>query len=167
MTGFEDIYAAYFSDVFLYARKLSGNDNIAEEITSDTFFKAMRSLKSFRGDCDVRVWLCQIAKNTYYSYLKEHSRFAELKDLEDADTSAPTAFFEEAFADRDEAMHIHSLLHGLPDPYKEVFMLRTFGELRFSQIAQLFGKTENWACVTYHRARTKIKEKMEDPHHEE
>ena len=65
VTEFEKIYRTYFNDVFLYIRRLSNNEQIAEEITSETFYKAMRSIDSFRGDCDIRVWLCQIAKNSY------------------------------------------------------------------------------------------------------
>ena len=67
VTDFEKLYNTYFNDVYLYIRHLSGDEHIAEEITSDTFFKAIKSIDSFRGDCDVRVWLCQIAKNSYYS----------------------------------------------------------------------------------------------------
>ena len=68
---FEQIYNTYFNHVYLYIRKLSGNEHIAEEITSETFFKAMQSIDNFRGDCDIRVWLCQIAKNCYYTHLKK------------------------------------------------------------------------------------------------
>lgn len=71
MTEIEQVYKKYFKDVFLYVKRLSGNEHIAEEISSETFFRAMQSLDKFRGDCDVRVWLCQIAKNCYYSYLKK------------------------------------------------------------------------------------------------
>ena len=69
---FEEIYRTYFNDVFVYIRKLSGDENIAEEITSQTFFKALSSINKFRGECDVRVWLCQIAKNCYFTYLKKN-----------------------------------------------------------------------------------------------
>ena len=72
MTDFEQLYNTYFNDVYRYILRLSGDEHIAEEITSDTFFKAMNSIDSFRGDCDVRVWLCQIAKNFYYSYIKKN-----------------------------------------------------------------------------------------------
>lgn len=70
---FEQIYATYFKPVYLYIIQLSGNKHIAEEITNETFYKAINSIDSFRGDCDMRVWLCQIAKNTYYSYLKKNT----------------------------------------------------------------------------------------------
>lgn len=82
VTEFEKIYQEYFKDVFLFAKRISGDEHIAEEITSDTFFKAMRSLDSFRGDCDVRVWLCQIAKNCYYSYQKKMGRIEPVQTSE-------------------------------------------------------------------------------------
>lgn len=162
MTDFEKVYKAYFMDVFRYLKKLTRDEHLAEEITSETFFKAMKSLHSFRGDCDIRVWLCQIAKNCYFSYLKKHRKSIPIEYLEAIDFSGQTATVEESIMEHSDALHIHTLLHNLAEPYKEVFMLRVFGELSFKQIGKIFGKTENWACVTYHRARTKIKESMEE-----
>ena len=158
MTEFEKIYRAHFDDVYLYIRKLSGDDHIAEEITSETFFKAMRSISAFRGDCDIRVWLCQIAKNCYYTYLKktDHIDHADLPDLPSLEETT-----EEQFIRHDEAARIQMVLHNVPEPYKEVFMWRVFAELSFRQIGQIFGKSENWACVTYHRARKMIKQRLE------
>lgn len=155
---FEKIYIRYFSDVFLFLKKLSKDEGIAEEITSETFFKAMRSIDSFRGETDIRVWLCQIAKNCYFSHLKKQHKVVDIDDIEyieDKDT------IEEQMLQQSEAIRIHHLLHNLAEPYKEVFMLRVFGELSFKQIADIFQKTDNWACVTYHRARNKIILQME------
>ena len=161
---FEKIYSTYFNDVFRYIRRLSGNEHIAEEITVDTFFKAMNSIDSFRGDCDIRVWLCQIAKNCYYSYLKKAGRTDSIEDIEIAEQGVS---IEERLSQQDQAEQIQKILHDIPDPYKEVFMWRVFAELSFKQIGQIFGKSENWACVTYHRARNKIKERLEVDYHEE
>ena len=155
---FEKIYMRYFNDVFLFLKKLSKDESIAEEITSETFFKAMRSIDTFRGDTDIRVWLCQIAKNCYFSYLKRQQRFVDITDIEFADSIGT---IEEQILNRSDVMQIHLLLHNLDEPYKEVFMLRVFGELSFKQIAKIFQKTDNWACVTYHRAKNKILEQME------
>ena len=162
MTEFEQLYHTYFNDVYLYILRLSGNEHVAEEITSDTFFKAMKSIDGFRGDCDVRVWLCQIAKNQYYSHVKksnrtEHTADEELQGIPDTDPS-----ITEEMIRQDEVGKIQRALHGVEEPYKEVFMWRVYAELSFKQIAQMFGKTENWACVTYHRARKKILERMEE-----
>ena len=155
---FEQIYNTYFRDVYRYIRKLSNSEQIAEEITSETFFKSMNSIDSFRGDCDIRVWLCQIAKNCYYSYLKKADRTESIDNVEIAEQS--TSFEEQLFR-HDTAMQIQKILHDVPEPYKEVFMWRVYAELSFKQIGQIFGKSENWACVTYHRARNKSKEKLE------
>ena len=149
---------------YLYIRRLSHDEHIAEEITSDTFFKAMNSIDRFRGDCDIRVWLCQIAKNCYYSYLKKAGRTDRIEDIEIPEQEES---FEERLSQQDQAVQIQKILHDIPDPYKEVFMWRVFAELSFKQIGQIFGKSENWACVTYHRARNKIKERLEVDYHEE
>jgi len=153
--------------VFRYIRRLSGNEHIAEEITVDTFFKAMNSIDSFRGDCDIRVWLCQIAKNSYLSYLKKSGRIDNIEDAELLNIADPNETVEEKFVRYDEAVQVQKALHNIPNPYKEVFMWRVFAELSFKQIGQIFGKSENWACVTYHRARNKIKERLEVDYHEE
>ena len=166
MTEFEKIYRNYFNDVFLYIRRLSNNEHIAEEITSETFYKAMRSIDSFRGDCDIRVWLCQIAKNSYYTYLKKAGQVDSIEDIELLDISAQDEAVEERLTREDEAMQIQKILHDIPDPYKEVFMWRVFAELSCRQIGQLFGKSENWVSVTYHRARNMIRERLEDSKNE-
>lgn len=152
-----ELYQEYFNDVYLYIMSLARNKEIAEDITADTFYKAMQNLESFRGDCNIRVWLCQIAKNCYYTYLKRHKKHDELAKLQQVTKDTPiNKSVELRIEDSEQAEHIHRIIHNLSDPYKEIFTLRTFGELSFKQIANLFGKTENWACVCYHRAREKI-----------
>lgn len=161
---FEQIYQTYFKSVYQYIRQLSGNEHIAEEITSETFFKAMKSIGNFRGECDMRVWLCQIAKNTYFSYLKKNSRIVSADEAELLNI-ADTVLIEEQVATQDETRKIRKILHDVPDPYKEVFMWRVFGELSFKEIGDLYGKTDNWACVTYHRARKMIQSRLEEIEH--
>lgn len=160
MTEFEDLYRSYFKDVFLYIKSLANDEHIAEDITSETFLKAIQSIDSFKGNCDIRIWLCQIAKNCYFSYLRKHKK---LTNLDTVAEPADDIDIEVAMNTAETSMQIHEVLHNLKEPYKEVFSLRTFGELSFKQIAALFGKSENWACVTYHRARNKISEGMEEP----
>ena len=166
MTDFESIYNAYFDDVFRYIFRLSNDKHIAEDITSNTFFKAMQSLKNFRGDCDIRVWLCQIAKNCYYSYIKSANRTISVDDTTLINIPDTEYSVEQQLLKQDQAMRIQNVLHGVPEPYKEVFMWRVFAELSFKQIGQIFNKSENWACVTYHRARNMIKERLEDTQNE-
>lgn len=159
---FEEIYRTYFNDVFVYIRKLSRDENIAEEITSQTFFKALSSINKFKGECDVRVWLCQIAKNCYFTYLKKNSKTENIDNLEVLNIQDFTCDINEIISNQEQSKLIQNALHTIPEPYKEVFMWRVFAELNFKEIGQIFGKSDNWACVTYHRARNMIKEKLEE-----
>lgn len=161
MTDMEEIYREYFRDVYLYILGLSGDEHMAEEVTEETFFKAITALPSFRGECDVRVWLCQIAKNEYFTHLRKSKKRANIgmEELEIREDTSKS--IEELLVDSESAAVIHQKLHELPEPYKEVFHLRVFGELSFEQIGRIFGKTANWACVTYHRAKARIQKEVE------
>lgn len=156
MSEFTDIYNQYFKDVYKYTLVLCKNEALAEEITQDTFFKALKSINDFNGKCKMRVWLCQIAKNTYFTHLKKENNETYAAEIEEAYFDN----FEQKLINRESAFQIHKLLHNLDEPYKEVFTLRLFGELSFAQIAELFEKTESWARVTYHRAKIKLKENL-------
>ena len=157
MTYFQEVYDLYFREVYRYALSLCRNESIAEEITQETFYKALAKLDSFDGKCKISVWLCQIAKNTYISMCRKNKYLHPDTDISLFPTDEN---FEEIFFDKETAFAIHKVLHTLDEPYKEVFSLRTFGELSFKQIAELFGKTEAWARVTFHRARLRIKEEI-------
>ena len=157
----EELYRTYFDIVYRYIRSVSRDGALAEEVTQETFFKALEKIDQFRGDCDVRVWLCQIAKNTLYDHLKKQKKHLLGDEKLEKTESAGGELLEEKLAQRSQAMEIHKVLHGLSEPYKEVFSLRTFGELTFREIGMLFGKSENWARVIYYRARVKIREELE------
>ncbi len=166
VTEIELIYNEYFQDIYLYILGLSRNEHIAEDVTEETFFRAMKALPEFRGDCDVRVWLCQIAKNQFYSYVRKNKKsvpidFSEMDDEPRLQRSEATSI-EKQLVDSEMAEMIHQKVHELAEPYKEVFYLRVFGELSFEKIGAIFDKNANWACVTYHRAKTKIQNAMED-----
>ena len=157
MEDFDRIYTEYFSEVYKFMLTRCWDPALAEEITQEAFLKAIQSIDSFKGDCSLRTWLCTIAKNTFYSYAKKQNRQTDHPpELIISDEN-----IEEQFADRETAYAIHKALHKLKEPYKEVFWLRTFGELPYAQIGVLFGKSESWARVTYYRAKILIKEEIE------
>jgi len=157
VTDFSEIYSEYFSGVYKYVLSLCMNESIAEEITQETFFKAMRHIDKFNGSCKLYVWLCQIAKNTYFTLYKKKKPL-----LSDLDTGIPDTLFnlEASYINKDTAKRLHIELHKLRDPYKEVFTLRVFGELPFSQIGELFGKTDSWARLIFYRAKKQLQEVM-------
>ena len=157
MEDFDQIYADYYSEVYKFVLSLCQNHSLAEEITQESFFKALKSIDSFNGNCKLSTWLCKIARNTFYSYTKKHNRQVEYP----LDAILSDENIEEQFADKEIANAIHKVLHKLNEPYKEVFWLRIFGELSFAQIGALFEKTESWARVTYYRAKIMIKEELQ------
>jgi RNA polymerase sigma factor (sigma-70 family) len=159
VTQLEDIYNRYFRDVYLFIYSLSNDRHIAEDITSETFMKAIKAIDGFKGDCDIKVWLFQIAKNSFYTYIKKNKKNLDIDSVPEREDDFD---MEKSVFSLKDTMKIHEILHNLSEPYKEVFTLRVFGELSFKDIGRLFGKTDNWACVTYHRARNKIREEMRD-----
>lgn len=154
---FDSVYREYFNEVYRFALALCRDPNQAEELTQEAFFKALRNIGKFRGNCRISSWLCRIVKNCYYDTARRKGREApELPKVVISETD-----IEQQLADKDMAATIHRALHQMNEPYKEVFWLRAFGELNFAQIGALFDKTESWARVTYYRARMMIKEEIE------
>lgn len=156
---FDQIYRMYFKDVYLYLRSISANEDVAEEITQETFVKALKGLNSFDGSKDIRAWLFTIARNTYYSHCRKQKHYAAEELEEDIADSA--ASFTQKIMEEESAFLIHRFLHKMEEPYKEVFTLRIFGELSYEKIGQLFGKSSGWARVTFYRAKKQIVEYME------
>ncbi len=156
---FDRIYREQFEPVYRYALALTRSAQAAEELTQATFFKALQAIDGFRGDSSLKSWLCAIAKNLWLS----ERRRAEPLPLEELPEAAERTGGPEVRAlEKGDALRVHRALHALPEPYKEVFTLRVFGQLGFREIGELFGKTENWACVVYHRARGKLRAEMEE-----
>lgn len=157
---YEKLYEAYYMQVYSYALSLAKNRVDAEDIAQTAFYKAMTTESKFRGESGELTWLCSIARNAFIDRKRRESKEGT-EPL--PDNELPSDFhveMENALADRDDAFRIHTVLHALPEPYKEVFTLRVFGELPYDRIGKLFGKSENWARVTYHRAKLKIIEGM-------
>lgn len=157
---FEEVYAKEFPVVYKYLLALCGNPNTAEELTQETFYRAIQNIGTFHGTCKLSVWMCQIGKNLYRSLLRREQSHNStyLDEIDWRQSTHPDP--EEALLRQDTAMTLHRHLHALPEPYREVFSLRTFGELSFAQIGELFEKSESWARVTYHRAKIKLKENI-------
>ena len=158
---FEILYRLYFRDVYRYVRGLSRDEHLAEEIAQETFARALGAVDRFDGRGDVRAWLFTIARNVWVDHCRRHRRETELPG-EDLPGGGD---FAGALEDREEALRLHCLLHGLGEPYKEVFHLRVFGEMPFGDIARVFGRTESWARVTFYRAKQKIIAGLEEEKH--
>ena len=151
---FGRIYEEYFRELQRYLLSLCRDSRIAEELTQETFFRAVRSAGQFREGSDLRAWLYTIARNVFLDQTRRKRNTEIQLPRELPDTAGVT--LTEALEDREEVLALHRILHTLPEPYKEVFGLRVIGELPFRAIGQVFGKTEGWARVTYYRAKSRI-----------
>ena len=160
-TCIEKLYQTYYMDVYSYIMTLTKDASLSEELTQEVFYRAMRS--EFQGKSSERTWLCAIAKNLCMDELRKRQKEAvyDEKTAEAVDDSMH-ADVEHSVISRMENLQIHMALHQLEEPYREVFSLRVFGELSFRDIGMVFGKTENWARVTYHRGKLKLQEKLEN-----
>lgn len=157
--SFEQVYIQYHKVVYAYLLSLCRSEELAADLAQETFYKALRGIGRFQGECALNVWLCSIAKHALTDYYRRHRREApppeQVPDAPDADPLPG-----EKLEGRQTALTLHKALHALPEPYREVFWLRAYGELTFAEIGALHGKTETWARVTYYRARTKLKEAL-------
>lgn len=153
-------FEEYYKDVLRFLRGLSRDEYLAEELTQETIYRAIKSIDTFKGDSDLRVWLCSIAKNLYFTHCRKQKRIVQGEAYENLE--AEEKLFSQVIEDKETAFQVHKILHELREPYKEVFSLRVFGELSFREIGELFQKSEHWACVTYHRAKSMIREKLRD-----
>lgn len=156
MEDFNEIYHMHFKDVYRYILAISKDSTIAEEITQDTFFKALKSVNNFKGKCSIKGWLCQIAKNSYYTYLKKRRNLYNLDEV----NLCTDEHLDEEIIRQENLLEINREINNLDNPYKDVFYLRTYGNLSFAEIGEAYEKSESWARVTYHRAKLKIRSKV-------
>jgi len=157
---FEEIYRLYAADVYHFILKLTQDETLAMDILQDTMLKAITSIDQFKGHCSMKTYLCTIARNEYYNHVKRSDN--RNLPLDCAQNAAAEEPLEHRISDKMQAMQIHRLLHHLDEPYKEIFMLRVFAELKFSEIGSLFDKSENWARVTFFRAKAKMIELLQN-----
>ena len=154
MKAFDEIYNEYANVVFKYLMSLTMDPDLSEELTQETFYKAFRGIDEFDGKYKMSTWLCQIAKNCYFSYYRKERRKTSLIP-DEQETS--TLNIEDDFMKAHDTISLHRIIRTLAEPYKEVFYLRFFGELTYQQISEILGKSESWARVTFYRAKEKIR----------
>ncbi|MCI8515246.1 MAG: sigma-70 family RNA polymerase sigma factor [Lachnospiraceae bacterium] len=158
MNNIEEVYIKYAKEVYRYLLSLSHDRDLAEELTQETFFRAMQALDRYDGSCKLSVWLCQIGKHLWYQWLDRHSKWGQTElteALQGGETPEETAIL------RMEKAALYKAIHSLPEPMREVVHMRLTGEFSFAEIGEILGKSENWARVTFYRAKRKIVERTE------
>ena len=151
----EQIYKEHAQTVYKYLLSTTHDVQLAEELTQETFFRAINSIERFDGTCKMSVWLCQIAKHLWYQELVKRSRH-KTQELHDDIPSHLTV--EDDVVSSSEKIELYKAIQTLDATMKEVVLLRLSGELSFAEIGAILSKNENWARVTFYRAKQKIKE---------
>lgn len=157
MTEFEKLFRENREFIFRYLMKMTRDASLSEELTQETFFRAYMNYASLRNQEMASIWLCQIAKNTYFAWYNEQKKqdsFDALEPISDGES------IENAFVQKELSQKALRCLHELEEPYKEVFMLSVFGGFSLKDLSSIFGKSESWARVTFYRAKQKLLGKL-------
>ena len=157
MQNIEEIYKEYFKTVNKYLFCLTHNDDISEELTQETFYRAVKKINTYKGECKISVWLCQIAKNLWYDKCRKDKRLVHIEESELFNLQ-PLNNIEEEIISKEEKMLLKDKIQKLDKKTSEVIYLRIVGELSFKEIGIIMNKTENWARVTFYRGKNKMKE---------
>lgn len=155
MQNMDEIYEECFETVYKYLFCLTHNSDISEELTQETFYRAVKKIDTYNVKCKISVWLCQIAKHLWYNQCRKNKRIVntdETFDIEDPQN------LEEQFIAGEEKVLLYKKMQNLDEKTREVMYLRITGELSFKEIGEILGKTENWARVTFYRGKSKLKE---------
>ena len=154
-----ELYETYAKMIYRFIYLKCKDANVAEDIVQTTFLKAITGINSFKGDSQISTWLCRIAKNEYINYLKKNRSWKSLEDYpkETAESLHRDLVLEKIIA-HEQATTAKQLLDALEEPYRDVFIMRVFAEYSFVEIAEVYGKTDTWARVTYYRARKKMED---------
>lgn len=152
----EEIYREHSQTVYRYLLSLTRNADTAEELTQETFYQAVKSVKKFDGSCKTTTWLCAIAKNVFSSYCRKHPP-ADI--LEEHTASSPSP--ENEILSNIGRLELMKMMHSLSGEVREVMYLRLLGGLSFREIGDIMSRTENWARVNYYRGKEKIKKELE------
>ena len=156
MSEIKDNFEEYYHTVYVFLMSLTGGDcDLTEELTQETFYRAIKNLSSFKGESKVVTWLCQIARYTFYQYLDKKKKRNE-NSFDELEVPSTEKSLDEHLASEERKLEIYELIQKLPSSMKEVFLYRLTGDLSFREIGNICGKTENWARVTYYRAKQQL-----------
>lgn len=155
MAGFQEVYEQYGKAVYRFLLKLTGSEQNAEELLQETFYQAFLHIDRFEGRSSLYTWLCQIGKNAWMKECRRKKRFTDAVWEEERLASVRTQP-EEQFLQKEEYRRVWQAIMKLEEPYKDVFILHAYGEVKLREIAMSYGKTESWARVTYYRAKQQI-----------
>lgn len=156
MTGFQKIYEKYSKSVYRFLLSLTRDNTMAEELLQETFYRALLHIDQFEGRSSLYTWLCQIGKNAWLKECRKNNIYTavSIDELTDVMLNEPSP--EEQVIRKEDYIRVRHAVLNLSEPYKDVFILHTYADVKLKEIAMLYGKSESWARVTYYRAKQQI-----------
>lgn len=155
MQSMEEIYQKYAQTVYKYLLSLTHDEDVAEEVTQETFYQAIKSIDRFDGSCKITTWLCAIAKNQLMAYKRKHPIEDAVEEQDLKSKSAEVDVIESI-----SQVELLKHMHACPEPFREILYLRIFGNLSFKDIGEVLGKTENWARVNFYRGKERLRKEF-------
>lgn len=152
MSDFQKIYDKYARLVYRFLLQLTTNEDLAEELLQETFYRALQNIDHFEGRCSLYTWLCQIGKNAWYKECRRSKRYQDIERLEAVSGNDP----EGLYIQKEQYGRIQKAVWNLSEPYRDVFVMHALGGVKLKEIAALYGKSESWARVTYYRGKQQI-----------
>lgn len=159
MQSMDEIYKQYAKTVYKFLMSRTRNEDLAEELTQETFFQAIRSIGKYDYSCSISTWLCAIAKTKYLEYIRKHPYHDDFYEADASVLMASTP--EEDYIKNLERIDLMKKLHSLPEPFKEIMYLRIFGNLSFAEIGKIMDKNENWARVNFYRGKERLRKELD------
>ncbi len=149
----EELYEQNAKIVYCFLYSICKNEQLAEDLTQETFLQAYKSIERFDGSCKISSWLCQIAKHLLYRHYHKAKREIPFALDGTEDFILESAALDRRVIAKLELMEVFKEMQKLPPAMREVIYLRITGELTFGEIGEIMGKSENWARVTFYRGK--------------
>lgn len=155
---FEDLYQQYYGLIYKFILKnVGGNTERAEELSQETFFQIFQSLHRYRGECNIKTWMCKIALNVIYKYFKKNPLTAQLDIILEAVEENVTVSGEEEYLRKEDIQNLRKAIYKLRKKYRDVIIYRTYLQLSFKEISQTMNISESNAKVMYARGKEQIR----------
>ena len=158
MQSIESVYRENFNIVYKYLFCLTHSNDIAEELTQETFCIAVKYINSFKGNCKISVWLCQIAKHLWLKEMMRKKKEKSRVNIETIENIENVEEIEDIAFKNSEKCELYKKIEKLDEKTRKVIYLRIKGDLSFKEIGNLMKKNENWARVIFYRGKQKLKE---------
>lgn len=156
----DEIYKEYSKTVYKYLLTLTNNTEIAEELMQETFYSAVKNIHQYRNEASLKTWLCKIAKNKWIDFYKKKQKNIEINIDEIDESNFITSSIEDEYSLKEDIISVYKLIHQLDNSSKEVVLLRIKANFSFKEIGTIMGKSEEWARITFYRAKIKLKEEF-------